>query len=60
MQIDFYTKVVLTVIAAALAGIAINGLPRATAQGWQCGSGPGFPCHIRVIETVRVKDADGR
>jgi hypothetical protein len=44
---DRYTKIVLTVIAAALVTIAAqNLLPTAQAQAPACGSAPQVPCWV--------------
>jgi hypothetical protein len=44
---DRYTKIVLTVIAAALVAIAAENLwPAAQAQAPACGSAPQVPCWV--------------
>ena len=47
MQIDRYTKAILTVIAAALTVIAVRGFtPPASAMGSGCGLNPREPCYV--------------
>ena len=47
MAVDRYTKSVLTVIAVALAVIAIQNLiPTARAQAGRCGDAASTPCYV--------------
>ena len=48
MQMDFYSKAVMTVIAVALAVLAIGQFSpnTAIAQGASCGSSASNPCYI--------------
>jgi hypothetical protein len=50
---DRYSKIVLTVIAAALLSIAVEHAARkATAAGEQaCGTTPNNPCYIRIVNS---------
>ena len=56
-MIDAYSKVVLTVIAAALVAIAAKGLVgSATAQlASGCGSSGYKPCYVALMNTVEVQ-----
>jgi hypothetical protein len=50
-MVDRYTKAVLTLIAAALAAIALEAaLPRAVAQ-FACGV-PAQPCYVLVVQNA--------
>lgn len=54
-MIDAYTKVVLTIIAAALGAIAVQmAIGPASAQLGECGSGPFNACHVQFDGPVEV------
>ena len=51
-MVDLYTKIILTVIALALAGLlTVQLTPQpAKAQGGGCGDTVYNPCYVKVIE----------
>jgi len=53
MQIDVYTKAILTVIAAALLALTVRqyGGP-ALAQGMPCGDSRLSPCLIEIVQPI--------
>jgi hypothetical protein len=55
-MVDIYTKIVLTVIAAALIAVAVQGaIPSASAQfGQTCGNSQFSPCYVKPSETFNV------
>ncbi len=53
MLIDNYTKIVLTIIAAALVSIAFQGTirPASAQMGDGCGSSSRSPCYVEVSQS---------
>lgn len=49
-MIDIYMKAVLTVIAAALATIALQGLVSSSSAQSECGSNYTRPCYVKVLD----------
>ena len=51
-MVDLHTKIILTIIALALAGLlAVQLVPQpAKAQGGGCGDSVYNPCYVKVIE----------
>ena len=51
-MVDLYTKIILTIIALALAGLlAFQLAPQpAKAQGGGCGDTVYSPCYVKVVE----------
>jgi hypothetical protein len=57
MTIDRYTKTILTVIALALATIAVRGLTTAaSAMGSGCGASPRQPCYVDSSPPLLVRN----
>lgn len=55
MQIDLYTKAVLTVIAVSLAVLAVRGgIEPARALGDGCGDSRLNPCYVTLDSTLDV------
>lgn len=53
-MIDWYTKVVLTIIAAALVAIVVQGAspPALALSGERCGEWKYQPCHVKIVGDV--------